>query len=524
MEESYRAPSSDRVVVVGFGAGRLAAPEQQRPPPPPPPPSSSLPMKKDGKRIASHRQIRGWCKCLAILIFPIYVRNLIATIVLAFPPPPSSASPAVAHSTSSRAGANDTDVGSAMGRPFNQLQPPPSRTDVIAPHPAEGRPLPFSFSACLLIKDGNIILPEWLAYHYTFLPLRRLIVGVDPLSLTDPKPILDLYESIGMNVTTWVDDSFWVDGRAPHEKKVFRITNETGHEPVRWRHNYRQNLFYKACFQQLHDEMRTWTLLIDTDEYLAFNHYEEHEGEPSWCKKNISCAEEYTKSIKDGTHLRTKLDRAPSATAAEHIDRQIDEQFDNPDKPCVIFSRYLFVSKESNMEEIQREVGRDFNATFFHTMRYRYRTPLSKMELGKSMIDVSRYDGRDITNVHRPLGDMCTGYNAWAHNAMMSFRVHHYIGSYETFRRPGFDTRSSFFNKRNNQKDLVVDTTTPRYSPEDKSTWLTQFATLVGREKAVNLTQQSRIWAELEMDKVMMELANGPQAIDWDLLNKKPGT
>jgi len=42
----------------------------------------------------------------------------------------------------------------------------------------EDRPLPFSFSACLLIKDNNIILPEWLAYHYTVLPLRRLIKQV----------------------------------------------------------------------------------------------------------------------------------------------------------------------------------------------------------------------------------------------------------------------------------------------------------------------------------------------------------
>ena len=382
---------------------------------------------------------------------------------------------------------------------------------------------PFSFSACLLIKDSNIILPEWLAYHYTFLPLRRLIVGVDPLSLTDPKPILDLYESIGMNITTWFDDSFWVDGQEPHEKKVFRITNETGHEPVRLRHRYRQNVFYKACLQQLHDEMQTWTLLIDTDEYLAFNHYDEHEGEPSWCKKNVSCAKDYKKSIKDGVHLRTKLDRAPGATAAEHIYRQIDEQFNNPDKPCVMFSRYLFVSKESNMEEIQEEVGPGFNATFFHTMRYRHRTALSEMEMGKSMIDVSRYNGRDILNAHRPLGDMCTGHNAWVHNAEKSFRVHHYIGSYEAFRRPGFDTRgSSFFNKRNNKKYLVVDNTTPRYSPEDKRTWLTHFETLVGREKAVNLTQKSRIRAELEMDKVIMELANGPQALDWALLNKKP--
>ena len=50
---------------------------------------------------------------------------------------------------------------------------------------------PFAFSACLLIKDNNIILPEWLAYHYTVLPLRRLIVAVDTLSHTDPSQILD---------------------------------------------------------------------------------------------------------------------------------------------------------------------------------------------------------------------------------------------------------------------------------------------------------------------------------------------
>ena len=41
-----------------------------------------------------------------------------------------------------------------------------------------------SWSACLLLKDNNIILPEWLAYHYTVLPLRRLIVAVDPSSKT----------------------------------------------------------------------------------------------------------------------------------------------------------------------------------------------------------------------------------------------------------------------------------------------------------------------------------------------------
>ena len=59
---------------------------------------------------------------------------------------------------------------------------------------------PFTFSACLLVKDDNQLLPEWLAYHYTVMPLRRLIVGVDPLSLTRVEPILDKYRELGMDI------------------------------------------------------------------------------------------------------------------------------------------------------------------------------------------------------------------------------------------------------------------------------------------------------------------------------------
>ena len=68
----------------------------------------------------------------------------------------------------------------------------------------------FPFSACLIIKDDNIILPEWLAYHYTVLPLRRLIVGVDLMSYTDPAPILHAFEdNTGMDVSIWKNDTWW---------------------------------------------------------------------------------------------------------------------------------------------------------------------------------------------------------------------------------------------------------------------------------------------------------------------------
>lgn len=97
----------------------------------------------------------------------------------------------------------------------------------------------------------------------------------------------------------------------------------------------------------------------------------------------------------------------------------------------------------------------------------------------------------------------------------MSFRVHHYVGSWETFRQPGFDARGKdHFNKRNSIKNVVADNTTPRYSSSENSTWLTEFTKLVGKEKALELTQSIRIREELEMDRVMRELENGKQMYD----------
>ena len=105
----------------------------------------------------------------------------------------------------------------------------------------------------------------------------------------------------------------------------------------------------------------------------------------------------------------------------------------------------------------------------------------------------------------------------------MSFRIHHYIGSWETFRQPGFDKRgTSFFEKRNNVKNLVLDTTTPRYSSSGNSTWLEQFVKLVGKGKAIELTQSIRIREQLEMNKLVMEMDRREQLYDWDKLNKKP--
>ena len=67
-----------------------------------------------------------------------------------------------------------------------------------------------SLSICLLIKDDNMLLPEWISYHYWAVQLRHLIVAIDPASSTSPVPILTRFtqQLPKLHVTIWSDDDY----------------------------------------------------------------------------------------------------------------------------------------------------------------------------------------------------------------------------------------------------------------------------------------------------------------------------
>jgi hypothetical protein len=119
--------------------------------------------------------------------------------------------------------------------------------------------------------------------------------------------------------------------------------------------------------------------------------------------------------MRDGTNMRSKL--AASTTVADIIQSHSDAQFHNPNKPCILLSRYLFVSKRSEVDESQMGVEKDFDASYFHTLQYRHRASLGSIQRGKCVINVAYYDGREIGGVHRLLGDLCTGNGGYAHNS-----------------------------------------------------------------------------------------------------------
>lgn len=264
---------------------------------------------------------------------------------------------------------------------------------------------PKAFSACLVIKDESIILPEWLAYHYTRLPLRRLFVAVDPLSATDPTPILRQYEKIGMNITIWYNESDYMKGK-------------NGFGTLHNQHRGRQRAFYTSCLRKLQEEGKRWTILIDTDEFLSFNNDDDKKrGEPVHCRENSTCTQQFDQSSKEvTTHLRTRLGQFK--TAADIIGSQnVTLLLDSAEKPCVILVRFLYPSKDSEPEGLP-QLPPGFNASNFHTVRFRHR---SKGQNPKVILDVSRLTDFTVKGPHR-INNNCT---TLAEKDFI-FRVNHY--------------------------------------------------------------------------------------------------
>lgn len=277
---------------------------------------------------------------------------------------------------------------------------------------------------------------------------------------------------------------------------------------------------FHACIyfiEVLRDEGQSWTILVDVDEYLAFNHFDELEGSPQWCKEEeVQCKEIYMEARRNGTHIRSHLGASTAAEIMHSHESILRNQnigiwnlihYDTPfviEKPCIMLARYLVISRESELGEIQEQIGKEFNVSSFQTLRYRYRARVDAPQIGKTIINAKYYDGRMANGPHRVLGEMCTGNTGYGYNAMNSFRVHHYVGRWESFRQPGADFRGyDTFLKRSNEKNVVYDNTTG-FSKDTNTSWLARFMSIVGREKAISLTHEAILRSERE--KLMLEI------------------
>ena len=121
-------------------------------------------------------------------------------------------------------------------------------------------------SACLLVNDENPRLPEWIAYHYLTLPLRALIVTVDPASRSNPNEIvINWWKEMGLHINVWSEKRFL------HPKMRGPCPEPDDPEKCLWHHRDRQQYFIMRCMSEFKKMNKTWVLLTDVDEYVVMN-------------------------------------------------------------------------------------------------------------------------------------------------------------------------------------------------------------------------------------------------------------
>ncbi len=257
---------------------------------------------------------------------------------------------------------------------------------------------------CLLIKDDNDILPEWVAYHYHVFQMRRLIVAVDPDSKTSPLDVLQAwtqnFDYFGLDVTIWNDEDYTPEFfyktkdysklpnsvrnsvvlANPSKKKnsaqlndpILRTnwhTNRTyvqeHQEEVREEvirinnHRFRQKNFVSECFRQIKKEKTDKPGLFSSPFWKS----DDSDDTISWVV-HIDTDEYLVPNPWIASYLRNEMD----ASASKHFERKDLARIfpDTPfkgslwkffkvffkhskkynDKTCVMMPRILFGSKE----------------------------------------------------------------------------------------------------------------------------------------------------------------------------------
>jgi hypothetical protein len=338
-----------------------------------------------------------------------------------------------------------------------------------------------TFSACMLVMDDNHRLTEWMAYHYHVLPLRYMIVAVDPRSKTAPTHIFNQWRKRGVTIIEWNDRDFW-----RKDLKLKPIPDDAALQTKRDRHRGRQKYFYKQCLIALKEVGRTWVSLHDSDEYLVYNHaggdkYKEWEAKRQAISKQ----------------KRVKPSQTPPTTAEpggmiRYIEQERAAGLDFFKSPCIGVPRLMFGADESKVdkEAVMRDVPTTFHwaAPLMDTLKYRQhatRNDFIKNALGKVLIDVSRVDVARtpyFMSLHRPIKSICPP--PWHNDWDSGLRINHYLGSWESY---SFRDDSRRGNERSWEQWQYKATTLGENTDDNIRPWVSGLVQTEGAETAADM-------------------------------------
>jgi hypothetical protein len=272
-----------------------------------------------------------------------------------------------------------------------------------------------SFSACLLVMDDNHFLIEWLAYHYHVMPLRRLIVAVDPRSSTSPKPVLNRWQGLDspLVITQWTGAEIYNDTERLEAESWIK-TKFPDSSPALVQHRARQRLFYYKCMQQLKREGQSWCLLTDSDEYVRVN-----------------------------TQQLDRLGLAgPSIERPGSVLEFIQQDQTRPNQnlttiPCIQIPRLRYTPVIDALD--QYTAPGSLNASAIMTLSHVYRVMYNNNGLNrvsKAIVDLSRVSWDDLApvdSIHLPIRSFCGHRRLYLRADEHVLVIHHYLGTWEQY-------------------------------------------------------------------------------------------
>jgi len=348
-----------------------------------------------------------------------------------------------------------------------------------------------SFGACLMIKEDNDLLFEWLAYHYTTLPLRYVFVGSDEGNTQDPIQVLQRWKDAGTGLQFWVVNATDFHRRGAHSSSfstsatqrrgIYSVEHEEAHHSF----VHRQRSFITTCVKFLKSQGLEWVTLIDTDEFLVMN--------------SVGSAENITAREVDVNTGNNRRIIDPIAFQQRHTLPSLESQGTVLEAirtiesihtlgPCYTVPRLLYgalenVTCEKATSDVQLARSK-FRYEELSTLRFTQHAKkgdFAKSKYGKVIIDVSQLSNETIEraprNIHRPYKPEC-GPGAVGNFAESLFYLNHYIGSWERY------ASRKDFRRNRVEWELRAHLTAGNSCEHEVFRWISRFVAMVGEVRA----------------------------------------
>jgi hypothetical protein len=326
-------------------------------------------------------------------------------------------------------------------------------------------------AACMLVLDDTIRLLEWVAYHYTVLPLSSLIIGFDPKTSNDS---IAEYHAMSEN---------WKDA-VGLPIKIWPVPKMNVSKQQRY--------FVDSCVHHFKDEGKeNWVLLTDTDEFLTYNFIKPGENhsyfDPHFQGRTAPTIGKRRAQRESAMPIRQRLPSYKNKTILSFIE---EEQRDA--------SQDDFPSKKGCTRVVGLGFGTDVpderKEELLMTLKFRNHQKHLRSGFSKVLLELSKIKERQLTGwetIHNPYVKVC-GKNGMFSSGMdyiaSVLRVNHYVGSLESYMERGGakdhrGPRNIAAYKKRNERYLPAEE-----EPDDSiDSWFDRFLLKVGEDTVADL-------------------------------------